>query len=93
VALPLRSVGSLDEGQNPVAPAVKRKADEDWTRKVAAGEVGACSVGTTGKPLLLMAKRGTSTTLKTYFKCSAVAVPFRRGISSTTRARHSTWLV
>jgi hypothetical protein len=36
-------------------------------------------------------KRGPSITLKTYFKCSAITIPFRRWISSTTRARHSTW--
>src|SRR4029077_6278677 len=41
---------------------------------------------------LLRATEPTGQTyLKTYFKCSAVVVPFRRWISSTTRARHSTW--
>src|SRR5262249_5795777 len=36
-------------------------------------------------------KRGPSITLRTSFKCSAVGVPFRSRISSTTRARHSAW--
>ena len=39
----------------------------------------------------LVGKRGPSITLKTNFKCSAATIPFRRRISSTTRARHSAW--
>ena len=41
--------------------------------------------------LLSLAKRGPSTTLRTNFKCAAVAVPFRRCISSTMRARQRAW--
>jgi hypothetical protein len=60
------------------------------TRDRAAISVTPCYAGE--RPgLLSLAKRGPSTTLRTNFKCSAVAAPFRRCISSMIRARQRAW--
>jgi hypothetical protein len=50
-----------------------------------------CQGGGAGGYRSLARKRGPSITLNANLKCSALAVPFRRCISSTTRLRQRMW--